>query len=367
MRTFCIGFLGADWWGSDARAMALEFRRRGHLVLERHYEDHFPTRWRHPLLRIVRRLLRGVMARDYNRGVQELLEVGGLDLLLVFKGMLLVPETLARFKRAGTPCFCFYPDVSFLDHGKNIPGCLSLYDSVFTSKTYHLEDEVSRSGAAEWLFAPHGFDPEVHRPVGGEGLSDGCYASDVSFAGHWSPKKESMLQRLALDCPEIDLKIWGPGWGRARGTVLRFWQGRPAYGDELAAIYSLSKINLGLLSEAGGGTTQGDATTARTWQIPGAGGFLLHEDTAEVRAAFEDGREVALFSDAAALSRQVVRYLSDEVGRQAVAAAGHQRAMSEPYTYARAVDIILERLERHQSALDANGGKASKKSVNGLA
>ena len=359
MRTFCIGFLGADWWGSDARAMALELRRRGHLVLERHYEDHFPTRWRHPLLRLLRRLLRGLMARDYNNGVEELLAVGELDLMLVFKGMLLQPGTLNRFKRAGTPCFCFYPDVSFQDHGDNIPECLSLYDVVFTSKRYHLEDRGLDGEGADWCFAPHGFDPEVHRPVLGEGMAEGCYASDVSFAGDWSAKKQFLLEQLVGALPEIGLKIWGPGWGRACPEVLRFWQGRAAYGDELAAIYSLSKINLGLLSEAGRGTSQGDATTARTWQIPGAGGFLLHEDTAEIREAFAVGREVALFANGAELSREVTRYLGDEPLRQSVAAAGHQRAMSEPYTYARAVDIILERLASHQLEKQAKGGASA--------
>ena len=107
MKTLCIGFLGADWWGSDARAMAAELRRGGHVVLERHYEDFFPTKWRHPILKAVRRLLRRVMAKDYNRAVAELLEVDAMDFLLVFKGMLLAPETLARFKAKGIPCYCF--------------------------------------------------------------------------------------------------------------------------------------------------------------------------------------------------------------------------------------------------------------------
>ena len=356
MRTFCIGFLGADWWGSDARAMAMELRRRGHLVLERHYEDHFPTRWRNPVLRVVRRLLRGLMARDYNSGVEELLEVRGLDLLLVFKGMLLQPATLARFKAAGTPCYCFYPDVSFLDHGENIPTCLGLYDRVFTSKTYHLEDGGLSAERADWQFAPHGFDPEVHRPVPSDGLGDSCYACEVSFAGHFSPKKEAILERLVGDCPGVGLKVWGPGWERAGATVRGFWQGRAAYGDELAAIYSFSKINLGLLSEAGGGTQVGDAATGRAWQSPGSGGFMLHEDTEEVRAFFEADVEVALFADGEELARAVRRYLADEPERLAVAAAGYRRAKAAPYTYARAVDLILARLA---SQLEQRGGESA--------
>jgi hypothetical protein len=338
-----IGFLGADWWGSDARAMAAELRRRGHLVMERHYEDYFPTKWRNPLLKAARRVMRGMMARDYNRAVAELLEVKGMDFLLVFKGMLLDPATLERFKAKGIPCYCFYPDVSFHDHGGNIPACLPLYDCVFTSKSYHLADAGLKHLAAEWRFAPHGFDPEVHRPLVADTSGLASYACDVSFVGHWSPKKEDTLAHLRQQLPGIDLKIWGPAWSQARASLRSCWQGRGAYGDEVAAIYALSKINLGLLSEAGTGSASGDATTARSWQIPGAGGFLLHEDTPEIRAAFDAGSQVALFSDADELAAQVRRFLADDDARRKVAAAGHQRAISEPYTYARAVDLIVAR------------------------
>jgi hypothetical protein len=342
MSTLCIGFLGADWWGSDARAMAAELRRGGHVVMERHYEDYFPTKWRHPILKAVRRLLRRVMANDYNRAVAELLEVEAMDFLLVFKGMLLAPATLARFKARGIPCYCFYPDVSFHDHGSNIPACLPLYDCVFTSKSYHLKDPQSMM-VGEWQYAPHGFDPEVHRPIAADGGTLAGYACDVSFVGNWSRKKESILATLLAGMPELDLKIWGPGWERAGAIAKRCWQGRGAHGDELAAIYSQSKINLGLLSEAGTGVRQGDATTARSWQIPGAGGFQLHEDTAEIREAFVAGEEIALFDGPPQLAEAIRRYLGDDEARRAVAMAGHRRAVGEPYTYMRAVAVILAR------------------------
>jgi len=341
MNSYCIGFLGADWWGSDARALAAQFRGMDNLVLERHYEDHLPTKWRHPLLKATRRLLRPLMESDYNRAVKELLEVDGMDFLLVFKGMLLQPETLRSFKKKGVPCYCFYPDVSYHDHGSNIPASLPIYDAVFTSKSYHVDDPALQGTVRHIQFAPHGFDPEVHRPVNARQGGLEAYRCDVSFVGHWSPKKEEALAKLSAGIPDIDLKIWGPGWQRARAQAIAHWQGRGAYGDELAAIYSLSKINLGLLSEAGTGVQAGDATTARSWQIPGSGGFLLHEDTHEIRAAFNADSEIALFMNHEEMVLQVRRYLGDESLRARVAVAGKTRADSEPYTYRRAADLIV--------------------------
>lgn len=336
-----IGFLGADWWGSDARATGVELRRRGCLLIERHYEDYFPTRWRSSLLRTFRRLVRPLMEAEYNAAILELLSVRRLEFLLVFKGMLVRSQTLQRFRERSIPIYCLYPDVSFRDHGSNIWDCLPLYDRVFTTKSFHLADAGVRSRVRGLQLVSHGFDPEVHRPISLTENVRRLYSCDVSFVGYWSPKKERLLRRLIEHFPALDLRIWGPSWYLADPVVRRCWQQRGAWGDEIVAIYASSKINLGLLSEAGSGVSSGDVTTARTWQIPACGGFMLHEDTGELRQAFEAGTEVGVFLDDEALCQQVAYWLQHDDARNVAAAAACRRASSQPYTYARAVEAIL--------------------------
>lgn len=337
---FCIGFLGADWWGSDARAVAMELRRQGHVLVERHYEDYFPTKWRGSV-RILRRLFRRWMQTEYNNAVRELLQIESLDFLLAFKGMLLQPETLQEFRNRGVPCYCLYPDVSFQDHGNTIWRCASLYDCVFTTKSYHLEDPRITTHVRQLKLVRHGFDAAVHRPIPMDHKLKAAYGSDVSFVGVWSAKKEATLLQLISAVPNIDLKIWGPAWERADPQVQEFWCGRGAYGDETSAIYSLSKINLGLLSEAGTGTRQGDQTTARTWQIPACGAFMLHEHTKELETYFETGREVITFSNGPELVEKMEFYLANENERGRVQTAAFERCHQEPYTYQSAVNTIL--------------------------
>jgi spore maturation protein CgeB len=337
-----IGFLGADWWGSDARATGAELRRRGCLLIERHYEDYFPTRWRSLILRGLRSAMRPLICRDYNSAVRELLHVRALEFLLVFKGMLLDAATLRLFRDRGIPCYCIYPDVSFLDHGGNIWQCLPLYDCVFTTKSYHKQDTSLRSQLQDLQLVPHGYDPEVHRRLSLSSAAAAAYSCDVSFVGVWSPSKEAHLQALIDRLPSIDLRIWGPSWQNARMAVRRYWQGRGAWGDEIAAIYQASKINLGLLSEAGTGTSSGDLTTARTWQIPGSGGFLLHQKTAELCEAFEAESEVGVFSGPAELPSRVDWWLQHPLERKAAADRGWERAVNHQYTYARAVAAVLD-------------------------
>ncbi len=348
--SYCIGYLGADWWGSDARALATELRSQGHLLVERHYEDYFSTKWHSFPLRVLRRVCRPLVAAEYNRAVCELLDIGALDFLLAFKGMLLDESTLLKFRKLGKPCYCVYPDVSYRDHGENIWKCLPHYDCVFTTKSYHLEDPELVKRVRCLQYVPHGFDPEVHRPVQLTARLNSYYGCDVSFVGVWSPKKEQILSAVIDALPDVDLRIWGPFWNRAKESVQRCWQKRSAYGDELAAICSYSRINLGLLSGAGQGTVEGDRTTARTWQIPACGGFLLHEDTNELRAAFVAGEEAAVFSSNADLVSGISQYLHDSEGRERIRLAGHQRCRTSQYSYRAAAERVLAfHRDRHRS------------------
>ena len=337
-----IGFLGADWWGSDARAAGAELRRRGYLLIERHYEDYFPTRWRSTFLRGLRRCFRPLMEKEYNRAILELLDVRAMDFLLVFKGMLVSPATLRRFRDRSIPCYCLYPDVSFRDHGANIWECLPYYDCVFTTKSFHIDDAPLARQVRQLKLVSHGFDPEVHRRVSVTSDVQRLYSCDVSFVGYWSPKKEQILNALVTAMPNVDLKIWGPSWNLAGGGVRKYWQGRGAWGDGVAAIYACSRINLGLLSEAGSGTNSGDLTTARTWQIPASGGFLLHEQSSEFLEHFRPDVEAGVFAGGDDLPKHVDRWLKDERGRRDAAGRAWDRAHQEQYTYARAIDQVLE-------------------------
>jgi hypothetical protein len=340
-KNFLILFLGPSWWGSDARAMAAGFRLLGHSLVEVDYEDYFPLQWSTLSLRLLRRAIRRLCEVNYNRVICQHLANKALDFVFVFKGMLLAPETLAKFSKQGVPKYCFYPDISFFDHGNNIWSCLPLYDCLFTTKSFHLSDQRIQARVQEVRFVAHGYDPDLHRPALKSDSVIEQYACDVSFVGCWSPQKEKLLSELIQQCRQRDLRIWGPGWERAKSAVRKRWQNRGAYGDELVLIYCNSKINLGLLSEAGGGTIVGDQTTARTWQIPGCGCFMLHEYTEELAQYFSPGTEVAVFRSLKDLVEKVEYYLNHDDEREAITLAGHHRSQIAGYNYNKAAEEVV--------------------------
>jgi spore maturation protein CgeB len=343
-----ILFLGADWWGSDARALAVALRQSGNALIEVTYEDFLPIQWSTFPLRVLRRLARPFFVQNYNQAVGVHAGNQAIDFVLVFKGMLLQAATLERFRKQGTPIYCFYPDVSFHDHGSEIQGCLPLYDCLFTTKSYHLEDKALCSQIKQMRLVSHGFDPEVHRPIA---ISDSMrrqYGCDVSFVGCWSPKKEILLASIICDNPNLTVRIWGPGWKKAEEKIRHSWQGRGAYGDELAIIYGASKINLGLLSEAGGGTRSGDLVTARTWQIPAAGGFMLHEDTAELANYFAPGKEVGVFNAQDDLPGKIKFYLANDAERLRILQSSCDRCRNSAYNHGSTARAIIDFHEKER-------------------
>jgi len=267
----------------------------------------------------------------------------GPDLLFVFKGESVRPETVAFIKEQGTVAINYWPDVSFQAHGYWPPKTLPHYDWIFNSKSFGVQDLQAQLGVANASFLPHAFDTQVHTHVAMDANRDNGFACDISFIGNWSPKKEALLAAVAEANPVSSFRIWGSNyWRRASGLKTRF-QGYPVLGQEYARAICASRINICILSEKRAGASSGDLTTARTFELAGAGGFMLHERTEEAMSYFEEGKECAFFDDAEDLVAKIRYYLAHEDERRAIAAAGRQRALKSGYSYDDRVAAVIEK------------------------
>jgi spore maturation protein CgeB len=350
----------AKWWGSDARALAQALRRLGHNVLDIDEEDYVSWRWQGLAPKVFRRLFGRVWIDDYNRAVLQRAFISSYDFILAYKGNLLRPETVRRLRESGKPIYNFYPDVSFLDHGPNIPATLAHYDCVFTTKSYHGERQIQQFGIKELKHVRHGFDPEVHRPISLSSERVKHYECDVSFVGCWSPEKEERLLSLLRRAKGRSLKVYGMGWNYASDEFRQRMGSnlKPGvFGDELAIVYCASKVNLGLLSCSKSDPTLRDQTTARTFQIPATGSFILHEDTPEVRAFFEDGEEVMLFASNEEMVEKIEFVLASPAARKAISNRGRERCLRESYDYSSAAQDILRYFEARTN--QRNGGRTA--------
>lgn len=334
-----ILFVGSQWHGSDSTGLARGLRRLGHAVFTVDDDAYLPP-GRSLAMRAFRRLCRPSLERAYNAAIVADAADLRPNLLVVCKGANVRPETILAVKRLGIYATCFYPDVSMTAHGGNIPRCIPLYDWVFTSKSFGLRDLKERFGVERCSLLHHGADLECHRPLGMD-AGVGTLASDCCFVGTWSPKKEQLLLALIRDLPQVNLRIWCAQWKRFGSAELQpYVTGRDVFGDAYAAVVHCAKINLGLLSEIRPGASSGDLVTARTFQIPACGAFMLHERTDELAQFFTEGEEVACFANGKEMVNKVVYYLEHEEERERMRLAAYRRCVAEDGLEKRAEKIV---------------------------
>jgi spore maturation protein CgeB len=196
------------------------------------------------------------------------------------------------------------------------------------------------------FFIPHGFDPDIHRQLQISEEEQAIFGCDASFIGTWSPKKEKWLAHLKESIPELKLRIWGDQWYKINADSLKSSvQGRSVVGDLYALAIQCSKINLGILSEQVSGASSGDLITSRTFHIPAASGFMLHERNEESVLYYHEDKEAGFFDGPEELAEKVKKYLHDDASRERVRIAGHKRALAEHSLDVRA-RVIINRMKQ---------------------
>jgi len=329
LRILCIG---ETWYGSDARAAFAALRRAGHSI-EVIDESHFvPTEWESFNARVIRKLFRSTMVSELTNRAARLVDLFRPSVLFVFKGNYVAAELIRNAKSAGVLTVNYYPDVSFMTHGPQLPKALPLYDHVFNTKTFGVKD-MSAHGVPSVSFLPPGFDPEIHKPVPLSASDVETFGCDVSFIGTWSPKKETMLASLKRALPDIRLRVWGNQWNKRTTRDLDDCvMGMGVHGEDYTRAICASKICLGLLSEARTGASSGDLITARTFQVPACGVFMLHERNAEVTEYFSEGTDAEFFGSTGELASKVAQYLADDGSRSRIAESGLRRSHESNYS-----------------------------------
>ncbi len=343
MRILAIGPL---WRGSNAGGLFRAFSRLGCLieVMDEFYYISLLTKTKST--KVLERLIRPLQEEEFNIAIRNKIELFSPDVVFVYKGAFVRPETLEFARSKGCRLALFYPDVSMTFHGKNIPACIPLYELIFTTKTFGVKDLEERFGVTNAYFIPHGFDPEIHRKMEVSATDLQRFGCDVSFIGTWSPKKEMWLSVLKQKLPDADLRIWGEQWFKAGTDILKSSiQYTGVVGDLYATAIQCSKVNLGILSEKVAGASSGDLITSRTFHIPGSSGFMLHERNKESVLYFKEGTEAGFFGDAEEMAKQVQYYLEHEQERLALKEAGYQRALKEHSLDERA-RVVVHQLQK---------------------
>jgi spore maturation protein CgeB len=313
-----ILFVGEQWFGSDSRSLAFAFRRAS-CILATVDPGNFLPQSNYTIGSIANKLLRPLHLIAFNRAILDADSLLKPDLVAIFKGWGISPSTLDTLKHRNRLLIQYYPDVSLFTHGKWIPKCVPKFDYWFTTKSFGIEDVKKISHLPKSKLINHAFDPDVHRPPIAELAQTEEFDCDVSFVGTWDKEKENELAELVCGIPSLRLKIWGGNWERAtRPELAQSIQHTRVVGDLFAKSMHHSLINLALLSGQKEGASSGDQVTARTFQIPAVGGFMLHKRTPEALGLFSEDLHAAYFGNTEEMIAKVKHYLTNSSERETI-------------------------------------------------
>jgi spore maturation protein CgeB len=198
---------------------------------------------------------------------------------------------------------------------------LPLYD-LFITPRRSSQIAALEAGATRAVEMMQSADEEVHRHVTLVGEEGETLGSEVVFAGTWMPERGPFMKHL-ID-RGVPLRIFGPRWTKAPEyqALKSVVTARGLDDATYVKVISGSKIALGLLSAG-----NNDVHTTRSLEIPAIGTPFCGPRTSDHQVLYQDGVEAVFFDTADECADICLALLQDEQRRQAIGAAGYQRAL----------------------------------------
>lgn len=150
----------------------------------------------------------------------------------------------------------------------------------------------------------------------------------VTFVGMSHGNRKEVIAEMQKQ--GVDVECFGYGWPNG-----------PLDADKIPEIFNDSIISLNFSNSSGENQIK-----ARTFEVPGSGGFLLTGNAKNLENFLEDGKEIVVFDDISDCVEKIKKYLNDFELRDQIAMCGHERVKNN-YTY----QIEIEKIFKHLNSL----------------
>lgn len=195
------------------------------------------------------------------------------------------------------------------------------YDAVITTCDYVVDSYKQDGTKAVILSQWAATSSKLRAPV----PASDCRHS-VSFVGTSHGSRARTIQRLKARGIEVD--CFGYGWPNGPVDI-----------DTANRIIRSSVISLNFANSRGENQIK-----ARTFEVPGCGGFLMTESARSLENFYIPGKEIIVYDGLEDLEKNITYYLSNKDERDEIARAGFERTVRE-HTYEQRFSKILDRLQ----------------------
>lgn len=262
------------------------------------------------------------------------------DIIWIFKGMEIFPETIDQLKLSGIKVANYNPDNPFIFSGrgsgnenvKNSTGKYNLHFAYDRTVQKKIADEYSIKTA----YLPFGFELS-------ESLYEDCVAQKeiikVCFLGNPDNERAFFLKSL-LDAG-IQIDLYGNDWNKfinhQNASVFP-----PVYGDEFWKILRRYRVQINLMR-----IHNINSHNMRSFEIPAVGGIMIAADTPEHRMFFENEKEIFLFKNLNECKERI-NYVLNLSAEDANKIRNHARlrSISSGYSYKDRAKTVYETFQK---------------------
>lgn len=332
--------IAGDWHSElHEEAVFNALRSLGHETLRFPWHQYFkpgtPLGWlRSPLLKAQNKYMLGPVMRGLNRDLLDRVAGDQPDILFVYRGSHIYPETLKAIRTISprTIIAGYNNDDPFSPHyqkwmWRHFLACIPEYDIVFSYRITNLDD-FRAAGAKRVELLRSWYVPERNYPTALTNDESARYGCDVMFAGHYEDDgRLEYLERVVESGWKLKLYGHDYGWHPAlkRSRVLeRFVPLSTVWGEEYNKALAGAKIALCFFSKL-----NRDTYTRRCFEIPATGTFMLSEHSEDLVGLFRPGVEADYFTSPNELLDKLDIYLKNDDLRHRVSAAGRARLLTD--------------------------------------
>lgn len=221
-----------------------------------------------------------------NRRIRRMVHAIRPDVFVTLFGFDISVETLCFLRKLGIPSACWWINDPFQFERSARKG--GHYDFLFTNSAVSVEC-YKKQGISQSYFLPTACQPDIHRPIS-RNLS---YASQVCFAGDWSPLREQLMLKLHGSC---DLRIFGP-WRKKIAAISPLHRNLSDgffTSMQMTEMFCSADIVLNLHTWYG---KYDHGVNPRLFEASACGAIQLCDFKQEIPMLFKEGKEILLYKE----------------------------------------------------------------------
>lgn len=251
------------------------------------------------------------------------------DIVWVWKGTEVFPETLQKIKNQGVKIVNYNPDHPFILSSRgsgnaNVTRSVSLYDLHFCYNQI-LAREIETKYTISTAALPFGYS---YTNKVFEIVENAPEILKLAFIGNPDAMRVNMINALCEAGVPID--VFGNNWRRFLHAKDGLALHTPLYGLDFWVAMRQYRVQLNVFRPHNVGSHN-----MRSFEIPGIGGIMLAPDSPEHRSFFEADREIVLYDSIDHAIQQAQKLLALPLAEaQSIRKNALQRSKSGAYTYA---------------------------------